>query len=122
MAVSINWAQGLLLLRSSRRDPCFTTASVASADLGILSKYADYVSLFSKKAADVLPAHQEGDHCIPLKKGKLPPYGPIYGLTPISIEALRKEVNKNLEQGFIQPSTLPSGAPILFVKMKDGGL
>ena len=38
------------------------------------------------------------------------------------MEALRKEVDKNLKQGFIQPLTLPAGALILFVKTKDGGL
>ena len=122
MAPSINWAQGLLSLRNSWRDPGTTATSVTSANLEILLEYADYADLFDKKAAVVLPAHQEWDHHIPLEKGKLPSYGPIYGLTPIEVEALQKEVNKNLGQGFIQPSTLPAGAPILFVKKKDGGL
>ena len=57
-----------------------------------------------------------------MEKEKLPPYGLIYGLTPIEIEALWKEVDRNLGRGFIQPSTLPAGAPILFVKKKDRGL
>ena len=37
------------------------------------------------------------------------------------MEALQKEVDKNLEQGFIQPLTLPAGALILFVQKKNGG-
>ena len=116
MAPSIDWAQGLLLLRSSKGDPCTTAATTGLADPGIPSKYADYTNLFNKEAANALPAHQEWDHRIPLEKGKLLPYEPIYGLTPIEVEALRKEVDKNLEQGFIQPLTLPARAPILFVK------
>ena len=109
-------------MKSSKADSCLTTASVASTDPGILLKYADHVSLFNKEAADVLPVHQEWDHGIPLEKKKLLQYEPIYKLTPIEVEALRKEVNKNLERGFIQPSTLPAGTPILFVKKKDGKL
>ena len=97
MALSIDWAQGLLLLRSSRGDPCLTIASVALADLGIPPEYANYAGPFDKKAADVLPAHQEWDLHIPLENGKSPLYGPIYGLTPIEVEALQKKVNKNLE-------------------------
>ena len=57
-----------------------------------------------------------------MKKGKLPPYGPIYRLTLTEVEALRKKVDKNLKQRFIQPLTLPARASILFVKKKDRGL
>ena len=122
IALSIDWSQGLLLLRNSRRYPYLTTASVASADSKISPEYADYASLFNKKAADVPPAHQEWDDLIPLEEEKLPPYGPIYVLMPIEVKALPKKVNKNLQQEFIQPSTLPAGALILFVKKKDEGL
>ena len=57
-----------------------------------------------------------------MKERKLPLYGPIHGLTLIKVKALQKEINKNLEQEFIQPSTSPAEAFILFVKKKDGGL
>ena len=63
-------------------------ASTTSADPAIPSKYADYADLFNKKKADALPAHQEWDHKIPLEKEKLPPYRPIYRLTPTEMEAL----------------------------------
>ena len=122
MAPSIDWARGLLLLRSIKGDPNITMASIASAGPGIPPDYTDSADLFDKEAADVLPAHQEWDHCIPLEKAKSLPYRPIYGLTPTKVEALRIEVDKSLKQGFIQPSTLPAGAFILFVKKKDGGL
>ena len=113
---------GSAIVKKQPGDPSTTAASVISADHGIPPEYANYADLFDKKAADVLPAHQEWDHHILLKKGKLPSYGPIYGLTLIKVEALQKKVDKNLGQGFIQPLTLPAGAPILFVKKKDGGL
>ena len=40
----------------------------------------------------------------------------------IEVEVLQKDIDKDLEREFIQPSTLPAGAPILFVKKKNGRL
>ena len=59
MTLSLDWAQGLLLLKSSKGDPSTTMASVTFAGSGIPSEYADYMDLFDKEAANVLPAHQE---------------------------------------------------------------
>ena len=47
MALSINWARGLLL-RNSRGDFCITAASVASADPAIPLEYVDYANHFNK--------------------------------------------------------------------------
>ena len=33
---------------------------------------------------------------------------------------LKKQLEELLEKGFIRPSVLPWGAPVLFVKQKDG--
>ena len=38
------------------------------------------------------------------------------------LEALRIWLDENLAKGFIRPSSSPAGAPILFVKKKDGSL
>ena len=35
---------------------------------------------------------------------------------------MKKYIKENLEKGFIRKSTSPAGAPILFVKKKDGSL
>ena len=59
MASSINWARGLLLLRSSKGDLCPTAATAGPVDPRIPQEYADYANLFNKKTADALPAHQE---------------------------------------------------------------
>ena len=75
---------GLLLLRSSKGDPCTTAATVSSIDPRILLEYIDYADLFNKEAANALPSYRS-----------------IYGLTPIEVEVLQKEVDKNLEQKFI---------------------
>lgn len=50
------------------------------------------------------------------------PFGPIYNLSETELEALREYLDENLKKGFIRPSESPAGAPILFVKKKDGSL
>ncbi|EAL22396.1 hypothetical protein CNBB2750 [Cryptococcus deneoformans B-3501A] len=58
----------------------------------------------------------------PSEEGKNPPFGPIYNLSETELEALREYLDENLKKGFIRPSESPAGAPILFVKKKDGSL
>jgi hypothetical protein len=43
-------------------------------------------------------------------------------MSPREIDALKKEIDKLLEQGFIRPSVSPYGAPVLFVVKKGGDL
>lgn len=46
----------------------------------------------------------------------------MYSLSPSELEALRIFIDENVRSGFIKPSNSPHGAPILFVKKKDGSL
>lgn len=84
--------------------------------------YHDYLPLFKKAVADVLPPHRPYDHKIPLKEGFTPPFGPLYSLSKTELQALREWIDENLSKGFIRASSSPAGAPILFVKKKDGSL
>ena len=86
------------------------------------SAYQDYQNLFDDINATKLPAHKPYDHEIPLAKGTMPPFGPIYSLSELELKTLKKYLEDNLASGFIKPSTSPAGAPILFVKKKDGSL
>lgn len=86
-------------------------------------KYQDLKEVFSEKEADTLPPHRAGvDHTIPLQPDTSPPFGPIYSLSQDELEVLSEYLKKNLANGFIQPSSSPAAAPILFVKKKDGSL
>lgn len=84
--------------------------------------YHDYLAAFSKKKADTLPPHRPYDLSIDLEPGKTPPFGPLYSLSELELKALREWLDENLSKGFIRASQSPAGAPILFVKKKDGGL
>jgi hypothetical protein len=85
-------------------------------------KYKDFVDVFEKINADQLPAHNPYDCPIDLKEGHSPPFGLIYGLSEPELQALCDYLTENLTKGFIQHSKSPAGAPILFVKKKDGSL
>ena len=43
-------------------------------------------------------------------------------MSPLEIEAVKKELNELIERGAIQPSKSPFGSPVLFVKKKDDTL
>jgi hypothetical protein len=83
---------------------------------------ATYADVFEKKNADRLPEHRSYDLAIELLPGKQPPFGPIYGLATPELKVLREYIDEHLAKGFIRPSKSPAGAPILFVKKKDGSL
>ena len=88
----------------------------------LLKEYHDFVLLFKKAVADVLPPHRQYDHKIILKEGFTPLFRPIYSLSIPELKVLREWLNENLSKGFIRASSSLAGAPILFVKKSDGSL
>ena len=101
-------------------------AQIASLDVEevtIPAEYLDYTDVFSPDSAAELPEHTGiNDHPIDLIDDKQPPYGPIYSLGPVELETLKTYIKTNLANGFIRPSKSPVGAPILFIRKKDGSL
>ena len=45
-----------------------------------------------------------------------------YYMAPIELKELKTQLQEILDKGFIRPSVSPWGAPILFVKKKNGTL
>ena len=43
-------------------------------------------------------------------------------MAPVELKELKLQLQELLEKGFIRPSVSPWGAPVLFVKKKDGTL
>jgi hypothetical protein len=85
-------------------------------------KYKDFANVFEKNKANQLPEHRLYDCPIDLEEGHSPPFDPMYGLSEPELQALRDYLTENLAKGFVQHSKSPTGAPILFVKKKDGSL
>ena len=102
--------------------PSLLAASLPEDMEHVPAEYHHYHDAFSKQKADQLPEHRPFDHTMPLEDGTTPPYGPIYSLSEKELGVLREYLDENLKKGFIVPSESPAGAPILFVKKKDGSL
>nr|GFC90726.1 putative reverse transcriptase domain-containing protein [Tanacetum cinerariifolium] len=45
-----------------------------------------------------------------------------YHMVPVELKELKDQLQELLERGFIHPSMSPWGAPVLFVKKKDGSM
>ena len=52
----------------------------------------------------------------------MPSSRPFYTLSRPELDELQKQISILLERGFIEPSKSPYGAPVGFVKKKDGSL
>ena len=61
-------------------------------------------------------------HHTELEEGNHPPLGPTYSTSEAEAKALQDFLEKNLKRGHIRQSQSPLGAPVLFVKKKDGSL
>ena len=98
-------------------------AALTSEETGIPTEYSDFSNVFSSDSAAELPEYTGiNNHSINLLDDKQPLYGPIYSLGPVELETLKTYIETNLASGFIRPSKSPAGAPILFVRKKDGSL
>nr|GFC43486.1 putative reverse transcriptase domain, ribonuclease H-like domain, aspartic peptidase domain protein [Tanacetum cinerariifolium] len=66
------------------------------------------------------PQPRQVEFCIDLIPGATPVARAPYRLAPSELKELSKQLKELSEKGFIRPSSSPWGAPVLFVKKKDG--
>ena len=98
------------------RDPALAAPPAVQA---LLQQYAD---VFPSVLPPGLPPSRGVDHDIELLPGAKPPVGCNYKMSYPELDELRKQLDELLANGHIQPSKSPYGAPVLFVKKKDGAL
>ncbi|GKE61240.1 putative reverse transcriptase domain-containing protein, partial [Tanacetum coccineum] len=67
-----------------------------------------------------LPPVRQVEFQIDLIPGATPVARTPYRLAPSEMQELSNQLQELSDRGFIQPSTSPWGAPVLFVKKKDG--
>jgi len=88
----------------------------------IPEEYHEYADVFSKSKAETLAPHHPYDLRIDLEKDSQPPVGTIYSLSQFEQETLKQFIDENLTNEFIRSTSSPHGAPVLFIKKKDGSL
>ena len=93
------------------------------AEISFTSKpvVREYSDLFPKELPG-LPPHREIDFAIELEPGTTPISRALYRMAPAELKELKVQLHELLDKGFIRPSVSPWGAPILFVKKKDGSM
>ena len=69
-----------------------------------------------------LPPDREVEFTIDLIPGTEPNSIPPYRMAPAELRELKARLEELLSKGFIRPSISPWGAPVLFLKKKDGSL
>ncbi len=84
-------------------------------------EYHEFLDVFSRTAADVLPPHRPCDHHIEVE-GSLPKSHALYAMSQDELRVLRKYLDEHLQKGFIRPSQSPIASPVLFAKKPGGGL
>ena len=102
-----------------------TPPSEGSLERSTVSEDVQYLKAkFSDVLVDKLPVglppKRAIDHTIDLEPGHAPPSRPTYRLTYEEQDELKRQLQELLDSGRIRPSTSPYGAPILFVRKKDG--
>nr|GEW70332.1 putative reverse transcriptase domain-containing protein [Tanacetum cinerariifolium] len=79
----------------------------------------EFPSVFSKDLSGLSLSHKV-KFCIDLIPRVTPIARSPYRLAPTKMQELSNQLKELQDKGFIRPSSLPWGAPVLFVKKKDG--
>jgi hypothetical protein len=84
----------------------------------VLTSLHIYADVFSEIAFDSLPECHKWDHTIELEHEPSPGFCKVYLITLIE----QTEMDTFLEEALIRQSKSPLGAPVFFIKKKDGKL
>ena len=81
----------------------------------------EFVDVFPEDLPGI-PPEREIEFGIDLLPDTQPISIPPYRMAPAELKELKEQLKDLLEKGFIRPSISPWGAPVLFVRKKDGSL
>jgi hypothetical protein len=83
----------------------------------------DFVDVFSKESFDELPMRRKWDHAIELERDvEGASTRKVYPMSLTEQEEMDTFIEEALSTGRIRPSKSPIGAPVFFIKKKDGRL
>ena len=81
----------------------------------------EFLDVFPKELPG-LPPNIEIEFSIDLQPSTTPISQAPYRMAPTELKELKVQLQELLDKGFIRPSVSPWGAPVLFMKKKDGSL
>uniref|UniRef100_A0A1J3DI19 RNA-directed DNA polymerase n=1 Tax=Noccaea caerulescens TaxID=107243 RepID=A0A1J3DI19_NOCCA len=90
----------------------------STPELSTIPVVAEYEDVFEPLKGP--PPHRGDAFTIELEPGTAPISKAPYRLAPAEMAELKKQLEELADKGFIRPSSSPWGAPVLFVKKKDG--
>ena len=93
----------------------------AEPSLSDIPTVSDYPDVFPYEFPG-LPPQRDIELVIDVVPGATPTSITPYRMAPVELKELKLRFQELLEKGFIRPSESPWGAPVLFVKKKDGTL
>lgn len=95
-------------------------------NMNVSEQFTDIVEEFSDifldELPDQLPPWRDVNFEFNLRSDHPPPVRPVIRLSPEELKELKKQLQVLLDKGMLRPSSSPYGAPVFFVKKKDGDL
>ncbi|GJW24028.1 putative nucleotidyltransferase, ribonuclease H [Tanacetum coccineum] len=105
--------------RAVGKDKILMNVKVGEPKIGDISMVREYVDVFPEDLPGIPPLRQV-EFRIDLVAGATPVARSPYRLAPLEMQELSSQLQELQDKGFIRPSYSPWGAPVLFVKKKDG--
>ena len=94
-------------------------ASIGVLEVGDILVIREFPDVFPEDLPGSPPV-REIDFSIELLPGSMPISQAPYRMAPAELKELKTQLQELVDKGFIRPSMSPWGAPVLFVKKKDG--
>ncbi|GJW17581.1 putative nucleotidyltransferase, ribonuclease H [Tanacetum coccineum] len=110
------WVQGE---RTKESPKSMNSTKMDEPKLGHILILRDFLEVFLEDLSR-LPPQRHIEFCIDLVPGSTPTVNSPYRLTPSEMQELSEQLQELQDKGFIRPSHSLWGAPVLFVKKKDG--
>ena len=85
-------------------------------------KFHDFLNVFDRKAAEVLPLNRTYDHKIEIDSDEPLPKSQLYPMSQFKLQKMKEYLKKNLQKGFITLSNASYASLILFAQKSNDNL
>ena len=111
--------------------PCLGAASCAPEvhasapavlQTGIKDLLQEFADCFPDELPPGLPPVRNVGHTVPLQPGTGSICRPLFRYSPAELAEIKRQLADFMAKGYVEPSSSPFGAQVLFVQKKDGGL